>query len=437
MSETEISNIELNIVNKYLKANLLGKLGNDEKRYEYLANAVAFLQEKLENSPDLIIQFSLVAFQPNPNSNEPEVILVYEALKQHWKLIDNVYLGDKPIKLLQAVMLETISRICDSNGQFASIVYHASAGAFPHHKYSLQESNIIKQVLPPAAVKAEKFAATYYLSSTVAREKVDFTVRINAPESIAVDRNYLQRGLMAAAGPTDELNQPIPVTDQPCNQYHPNSPPNWNKQFSDIASTRISQLIEQSIKTAIQELATDASNVISEQLLEVADYTSNSEKSSAAIERKVLWWMQSLYSPKLRASYRDLIVPTAIIAMVYDLLEQIDTPVPESVVHILGEAILNALSEVLPKNRKAIKLSEWLESLQKPDVLTAIEPLAINSSSLEKHTQSLINVVRLGFDRQTPLPEMLGDLINVTLTPRQFGMWLFRDLIAEKLVEEE
>ena len=43
MSETEISNIELNIVNKYLKANLLEKLGNDEKRYEYLANAVAFL----------------------------------------------------------------------------------------------------------------------------------------------------------------------------------------------------------------------------------------------------------------------------------------------------------------------------------------------------------------------------------------------------------
>ena len=436
MSETQ-AYIELHIINEYLKANLLGNLGNDEKRYDYLASTVTSLQEKLENSPRLIIRFSLVAFQPHPNSNEPEIILVYGALKQHWKLIDNVYTQEKPIKLLQAVMLETISRVCDNDGRFASIVYHASAGAFPHHKYSLQESPIVKQVITTAAVKAEKFAATHYLSSTIAREKVDFTVMITAPENIAVDQNYLQRGLMAAAGPTDELNQPIPTTDHPFNQYHPNNPPHWNKQFSDIASTRISKLIQHSIETAIQEFATDASNLISERLQEVADYTNNSEKSSAAIERKVLWWMQSLYSSKLCASYRDLIIPIAIIAMVYDLLAQIDTPVPESVVHILGEAILNAMSEIPAKNRKAIKLSEWLESLQKPDVLTAIEPLGIDSSSLEKQTQSLIAVVRSGFNGQIPSPEMLRDLLNVTLTPRQLGMWLFRDSIAEKLVEEE
>jgi hypothetical protein len=437
MNETKTSNIELYIIDKYLKANLLENLGNDEKRYEYLASTVTSLQEKLENYPHLIIQFSLVAFQPHLNSNEPEIISVYEALKQHWKLIDNVYSQDKPIKLLQAIMLETISRVCDSDGRFASIVYHASAGAFPHHKYSLQESPIVKQVIMTAAVKAEKFAANHYLSSTVAKEKVDFTVILTAPENVDVDQNYLQQGLMAATGPTNEQNQPLPVDIHPVNQYQVNQPPYWNKGFSDIASTRISKLIEHSIETSIKEFATDSSQVISERLQEVADYTSNSEKSSAAIERKVLWWMQSLYSPKLRASYRDLTLSTAIIAMVYDLLAQIDTPVPESVVHILGEAILNAMSEVPAKNRKAIKLSEWLESLQKPDVLTAIEPLGIDSSILENHTQSLIAVVRLGFNGQTPSPEMLRDLLNVTLTPRQLGMWLFRDSIAERLVEEK
>ena len=107
MSKIQLSS-ELTVVDTYLTANLLENLGNDEKRYEYLANAVTFLQEKLESSPDLIIQFSLVAFRSNPNSNEPEIILVYEALKQHWRFIDNVYPSDKPIKLLQAVMLETI-----------------------------------------------------------------------------------------------------------------------------------------------------------------------------------------------------------------------------------------------------------------------------------------------------------------------------------------
>jgi GTPase-associated system helical domain len=215
MSEIRLS-IELLIIDKYLKANLLENLGNDEKRYEYLASTVASLQEKLENSPHLIIQFSLVAFQPHPNSNEPEIISIYEALKQHWKLIDNVYSQDKPIKLLQAIMLETISRVCDSDGRFASIVYHASAGAFPHHKYSLQESPIVKQVITTAAVKAEKFAATHYPSSTVAKEKVDFTVMITAPKNIAVDRNYLQQKLMAATGPTNEQGQPL---DPPANPY--------------------------------------------------------------------------------------------------------------------------------------------------------------------------------------------------------------------------
>jgi hypothetical protein len=432
MSQSELPT-SLPIIDKYLKARLLDILGEDEGRYGYLGEAVNSLFDKIQNNWSLLIPFSLVAFQVFSSKIEPEIILAYEVLKEYWRLIDIIY-KELPIEIIKPIMLETISRLCDSDGRIASIVYHANASAVVHYKYDRAEGQLVKQVLTTAAIKAEEFATNDYSSSAEIREKPDFDFEIATPENIKVDRLTLQDGLFAAAGPSDE--QGLVSQKKPPNPYQSSQGLPWNKPFSNIASESIAQSIESTIDEALSEFASEASTVISEKLQEISVYTNDSGESRLATENKILWWMQSLYSPKLRSSYRDLPLPVTIISMAHDLFDLVSVPIPESVVYVLGEAILNAIRDVPAKNCKAIELSKWLDSLKKSDVLEVIEPLKIHSSNLENHTQSLIAVVRAVLNGQTASKEMLGDLLDVALTPRQLGMWLFRDLIAEKLGEE-
>jgi GTPase-associated system helical domain len=433
MSQSELST-SVPIIDKYLEAGLLSTLGENETHYEYLGETVNFLVDKIQSNYSLLIPFSLVAFQICSSTTDPEVIRVYTALKDYWKLIGNKY-PDLPIELIKPIMLETIGRLCNGDGRIASIVYHTNASAFAHYKYAPEVGLLIKQILTTAGIKAEEFAASDYISSTEVREKPDFGFEIDTPENIKVDRATLQDGLFAAAGPTDE--QGIAPKKKPPNPHHPSQGAQWNKPFSNIASESIAQSIESTIDEALAEFANEASTVISDKLKEISVYTNNAGESRLATESKILWWMQSLYSPKLRSSYRDLPLPVKIIAMAHDLFDLVTVPIPESVVYVLGEAILNAISAVPPKNCKAVKLIEWLENLSKPNVLDEIEAFKIIIPTIEQHTQPLIVVVRAVLNGQTASKEMLGDLLDVALTPRQLGMWLFRDLIAEKLVEEK
>jgi GTPase-associated system helical domain len=432
MSQSE-SPTSLPIIDKYLKARLLSNLGEDEIHYGYLGETVNSLSNKIQNNYSLLIPFSLVAFQGYPSTTEPEVKRVYAVLQEYWKLIDNKY-ADLPIILIKAIMLETISRLCKSDRRIAWIIYHTNVSAVAYYKYALEEGSLVKQVLTTAAIKAEEFATSDYISLTEIEEKLDFDFEISTPKEIKVDRVTLQQELMAASGPTDE--QGIASKGKTVNPYHINNPQHWMRPFSSIASEIIALSIESTIDEALSKFANETSTVISEKLKEILVYTNNSGESRLLTENKVLWWMQSLYSPKLRSSYRDLSLSVTIIAMAHDLFDLVSIPIPESVVYVLGEAILNAISAVPPKNCKAIKLREWLENLSKPDVLNEIEPFKISSPTIEQHTQPLIVVVRAVLNGQTASKEMLGDLLDVILTPRQLGMWLFRDLIAEKLVEE-
>ncbi len=430
---TQISKLPtLPIIDQYLEDKLLGNLGADEQRYQYLSETVISLSTRIQENPHSLLNFSLVAFQPNPSAHEAEILSVYETLKESWRLIDNVYPQDRPITLIKAIMLETVSRLCDADGRLASVVYHANVSAVSHYKYDQKESKLIKEVVKTAAIKSEEFSSAYYIPLTGTGKKLDFDVEITPLEDIEVDRAVLKDGLLAATGSQDE--QGNPSTKQPTNPYSANQGYHWNKPFSEIASETIARSIEETVT----EFASESATAISEKLQEIVSHINQSKLNSAlGVETKVLWWMQSLYSPTLRSSYRDLPLPATLIAMTFDLLTIVGVPCLESVVFVLGEAILNVTADSSTKNRKAPKLREWLNHFTQPEVLNEIAPFKVRHSSLENCTQPLVAVVRSTLNGQTASQEMLGDLLDIALTPRQLGMWLFRDLLAEKLVEED
>ena len=84
----EPSPSSLSIVDEFLTVGLLGELGKEENRYEYLEKTVETLKADLTKKPSQLVRFSLTAFEPKPNSDDAHLESTYQTLKRFWKTID-------------------------------------------------------------------------------------------------------------------------------------------------------------------------------------------------------------------------------------------------------------------------------------------------------------------------------------------------------------
>lgn len=421
----------MRIIDQFLQANLLSMLGSDEQRYKHVAQAAADVAAHLAKVPADLITFAQVAFQSAPDSSEPAIALVHNALKAHWKLIDNVYAQERPVTLLRAVMLEAVGRLCASDNRLAAIVYHTNASAFAYRRYGHAEAAVISRILADAGEAAEAFAVEGFSGGS--GEDVSITeVKIPVPsaKSVAVDTAVLQDGLVAAVGPHDRAGNTPKTT--PVNPYWPDSGSHWSHAYPPIAAPAISNAISGSVQSGLAALANTTSKAVNASLNAVVE---NARRAARSMPRNlsVLWWMQALYSPTLRRSYRDLDVVVAAVAMAHDLMHLDVAPCPESLVYILGEAVRDAIEDHEQQHRAPATLANWLQLLGASNDGEVLRSTVRESPALTSHTAPLLAVVRTVLHGHKPPRAMLGELFEAEVTPRQLAMWLFRDLIAERL----
>ncbi len=421
----------MRIIDQFLQANLLSTLGSDEQRYKHVAQAAEDVTARLAKAPAELITFSQVAFQPAPDSSDPAIVLVYDALKAHWKLIDNVYAQERPVTLLRAVMLEVVSRLCASDKRLAAIVYHANASAFAYRRYGHAEAAVVSSILADAGEAAEAFAAEALFG--VSSENVP-VIEVNIPEpsakSVAVDTAALQDGLFAAVGPHDTQGRPPKTT--PANNHWPNAGSPWSHAYVPIAAPVIGKAISGSVQSGLMALATATSKAVTDSLSTVVEDVRRATRSMPR-HLNILWWMQALYSPTLRRSYRDLDVVVAAVAMAHDLMDLDVVPCPESVVHILGEAVRDAVADQEQQHRAPATLANWLQLLGVGDAGKVLRSVVGEGPALASRAAPLLAVVRTVLHGHTPPRAMLGELLEAEVTPRELAMWLFRDLVAERL----
>lgn len=420
----------LQVVDGFLRANLLGALGDDEQRYEHLYLTVNDLTKELSADTSELIAFSRVAFQPEPSPHEPVLDEVYNRLKAHWKLIDNVYTQERPLVLLRAVMLEVVRHLCIANAEHASVVYHSNVSAQPHYRHRPEEALIITNLLTEAGGLADAFAIELFLRHSE-EDNAAPSVNITVPKSVAVDTSQLQDGLLAAVGPHDENSEPPKAT--PANPNFPNSGPPWSYAYPKIAASAISKTIEASVRTGLSALAKATSEAVVTSLGTFAENHSQMARSSPR-SLDVLWWQQTLFSPTMRRSYRDVEPVVAAVCMAHDLLDMHVVPSPESVVYILGEAVRDAVADHDPKRRSLKTLTKWLEALATSGDKHWLGHLIDQAIPLPSRSASLVEVVRTTLNGHEPPRETLGALFEAEVTPRQLAMWLFRDLLSERLV---
>ncbi len=425
MSE-EPSFASLKIVDKFLEASLLTSIGEEENRYKFIGLTVADLVEFLTDDKQSLIQFALTAFLPNPADSEPQIKHVYEALKLHWKTFDNVFRQESPIALYRAIMLEVVARLAASDGSLASIIYHANAAVFGHLKYGVAESQIVHSILKDAGGAAEEFALDTWLSGGANEDRESIKISLPSTIKVDIDSNTLVDGLLAATGPHN--SQSIPPKFKPVNTHLTNSPYEWRDQFAPIAATVIENAITSANTSAITDFSAKLSKTLNTKLGAIEDNL-RQRVATAPKQLELLWWMQALYSNSQHASYRDLTPVAAAVVAPFDLAQQITAPVPESLIHVLGETVLNATAASdVPST-----LKDWLKQL----LTTSFDDSSFATSEpnepLLPGAKSLLAVVRAAVHHNQSVKGELAHVASAKLTPRQFAMWLLRDLICEQL----
>jgi GTPase-associated system helical domain len=422
MSEAP-TEIHLTVVDAFLSANLLAILGQDEDRYNAITSTVVDLVEAFVLDKAELIQFALAAFLPSPKEKEPQVQRVYTALKVHWRTVDNLFKQEKPIMLYRAIMLEVLSQLISRDPLLASIIYHANASVFPHLKYGREEVKIISDLLEQAGTSADQLAAEEWFGTGEVSESERSAFVIPTVSKTAFSTDTFENQLLAATGPQEATKY------EPRNTFWPHSQPvEWGGSFSKVAAQVIGSAITTTTNAALNDYSKNLAKLLSKELETLGDeFKERAAKGPKQLE--LLWWMQALYSPSQRGSYRDLESHECAVVASFDLNHLVQAPIPESVIHILGEAVLNATSG----STGAVSLEEWLAKLQAGTKFLGLPGSKLLTESLPSGIKPLLTLVRAAFAQQKPSKGDLEHVANVKLTPRQFAMWLFRDLMCEQL----
>ena len=195
-------------------------------------------------------------------------------------------------------------------------------------------------------------------------------------------------------------------------------------QFANQLGISIQQVLEQQAR----QLTTSA-----QQLLQ----RSNERSESAKLKTDVLWWLEALYSPSLRTSYRNLPPSMAMVAMSHDLFDIVDAclPTPASVAHVLGEAV-NRLKETDYDRRYS--LLETLAQVQEHgpklrDIVSAPPETA--------GRRPLLQVIETSVHQAAPserdLLQQTGLRGDDSVSMPELAMWCFQDLQARYLCQNE
>jgi hypothetical protein len=154
----------------------------------------------------------------------------------------------------------------------------------------------------------------------------------------------------------------------------------------------------------------------------------NAGIGSVSNRSALLWWKETLYSPELQKSYRELQPAEAALAMALDLNTMAPAPCPQSVQFFLREAVRAA-----GKHDTAVSVKELLTVISGSEVLKDFMPTVDVPPRPER--VALLRATNIGHHvlQTGDLRHWLGVGGDLTLRVEDFAVWLFRDAQADSL----
>ncbi len=334
------------IFNKYQAKNLLPSIGGNDDIYNSLQDAAKAIAMDLGENHAKIPTYALVAFDNQITANEPVLVAVETQIQVHWKMLRSQF-TDMPIALYRAVILQAFEHLIieepdedeadDSyfDTDAANIIYLTVNDVFPYINLAQQERDILTTFLQKIGDMAEERAIEEWsVDKSVAKVTMPVLNIKTQVDSLRVTEAQVKAAIYVAG-----INNTIYGNGHLATQ--------WVDSFFRTAEPGLANLLNGLLSQQSTALSKDTTAIQTELNTFFKSLNTNLQialehniQSAVAVEQRsqLLWWKETMYSRKLRKSYRRLSKFESVVAMAGDLYEILPEIYPISVDYILREA---------------------------------------------------------------------------------------------------
>jgi hypothetical protein len=411
------------ILESFLSYGLIENIDGSDERYEKIEQATATLTDYFREEPALLITAIVSGLNPKVPLLDKFIIKAKECLQKEWKAYATVY-TDAPINLFRGMILEACDNISEDDFN-ASIMWLSASDVLPLLELG-KEEQLLNEFMTSLAHQAESNCIKDNNLVKLQKEKV---IKLDVIEeqagfgTIKIDRSKLFTRMGDAAGNTHKSKEGTNVTgDNPNPHWGHNTGYQWCGEFADRMSDTVADVLENvatkltkndnALNTGLvkykQQLKEGLEKALNEQRLNTQKHLKETLAAQTQEQTRlnVLWWSEALYSPSLNSSYREYSTEIASTLMPFDLLDEINVPVPASVGYMLSETVSKLKDVGFEKqlcfyefltslrSEKGNIDSEWLDNLQLPESDTALNILDLIITALKAEScdlEALIN----------------------------------------------
>jgi len=307
------------IFDDFIKTHLI-ELGGNDDIYNKLIKSAEDLMKALKDQKKKIINYTLVTLSNNINETEPVLIEVEKAVTENWKMLRSQF-PMMPINLYKGIILQSLEHLVNEHTDIATIIWLTGKNLFPHIKLKKKEKKLLSDFLYKMGNIAEKDALTEWnIDSLLNIKSTDYESKLSKL-NLKIDIKELTQYLIKASGPHGNDGKII----ENANQHWPNNGDRWSYEFAPLAADGIAVVINKALKTQ--------NDILNNYLSLFAKFS-----TLDTVERRsqIIWWKETLYSKRLKKSYRELssIFETSI-AMAFDLYDILPNRKPASIDCIL------------------------------------------------------------------------------------------------------
>ncbi len=417
-------------------------IGSEDSRFEKMEAAGAALAEKLRAEPSLLVPATLIAIDTDVDEDDPFFSLVEELVVAEWKTMRNTHVN-RPRELLRSIIIHVISKVTEGSPEAAGVFWHSAISPFNHGQARLgKEASLVEDLLRRMGEIAEREAVTRAGMAKQAPKKGECSesateVSFELQPYHALENEELITDMARASGPQYPAGTVLPDP----NPHWPNTGQPWSSEFTprmtatfvkaiNLGLTRLSE----SVTASMAEYLEIINHLLTEHFDAIRDEVAGAQLAGK-MRLDVLWWYESRFSPSLQCGYRELPQTACALAMVYDLAQLVPALAPASVTYLLGEAM--AAARPSEERTKPYAIEDLLTLLV--DEGTEVKKLYPSRPDSQGRVPMFELVAEAAVGNRITSAEFrkrTGIDPSLKITMQEFTMWAFRDLQAQRLVEE-
>ena len=435
------------IIQDFLRQNLLD-LGEDESRWEHLTTTADAIRNNLIKTRWKVAPYLLTALDSDCPADEPIFEEVEELLMQRWRLLRQRFAAERPRQILRSIILQALHDLVREDHSSGCVVWLCGSSYVEHAHIPTATANIIGMILS----SSQQAFSSLDIASDEKQEIVSHEIDQDGVKS---DKD-IQPESVENATEFSEVNSKdfrnrktleliwasffgysyqggnIPDKFRPVEQAIWDDIESWADEFPPRVasfflafSKHIEKVIKQDAQSEFQSLL---------RRLTVEEQAISIRSNFGVMRQSVLWWKHSLFSPKLRLSYRQLDSPVAAICMAIDLSDMLPAAYPISVDFVLAETVADLLRHSDRTGFEKSSLGEILSELNNSNDLHVLDS-QITSRTHPLGRGTLMDFVEALIQRQVSFNDLqakVGCSFETEINVPEFSVWLFRNLQARK-----